>query len=113
MTTQAEIKKRVQRMLLLTCLFALAFLLGGFPLAVLGLVLGAAVSIFNYWLVVKGPWEQAGALLKRYLARIVLDGVVVIVTGLLDLQLLFGAVGGLTLEMQTYLLDAFMAIFRE
>ena len=113
MTTQAEFKKRVQLMLLLTCLFALVFLLCGLRLAVAGLLLGAAVSIFNYRLVAKKPWDKTSPLMKRYLARMLLDGLVVIATGLLHVQLLLGAAAGLTLEMQTYLLVAFPAIFRK
>lgn len=113
MAMQAEMKKRIQLMLLVTCFYVPVFLLCGLRLAVLGLLLGTAVSIFNYWLVAKDPWEKTfNPLLKRYLARMILDGILVIGTGLIHVQLVLGAVAGLTLEMQTYLLAAFPVIFR-
>lgn len=99
-------------MLLLACIIALVFIISGYPLAVIGLLVGTGVSIFNYWLVSKDPWEKTfNPLLKRYLVRMLLSGIVLIGTALVDIRLLFGAVAGLTLEMQTYLLDVVQVIF--
>lgn len=100
-------------MLLLAFFIALVLLILGYRFAVIGLFIGTGVSTFNYWLVSRDPWEKTfNPLLKRYLARMLLSGAVVVGTALVDIRLLFGAVAGLTLEMQTYLLDVFQVIFR-
>lgn len=100
-------------MLLLAGLIALVLMILSYHVAVIGLLIGTGVSIFNFWLVSKDPWEKTfNPLMKRYLVRVLLSGIVVLGTGLADIRLLFGALAGLTLEMQSYLLDVFQVIFR-
>lgn len=86
--------------------------------AAYGLIIGSLAGIFNYWLVAGDSFinrrqkKKAKNPLGSYLIRLLLALIIITYTGLTGADMLFGALFGLTLEMQTYLWDAVMLLLK-
>lgn len=105
MTNPAGQKNRIKLMIFETALIAVVLIILKYYWAVLGLGLGAVAGIINFLMVSKA--EALNSLLKRYLLRMITAGAVILAAAFVDTSMVFGALAGLTMEMQTYLWDAF------
>ncbi len=118
MLKQYNSRERLKIMAIEAALVLLLLLAFKATWAVYGLIIGALAGIFNYWLVagdnflnkkqkirVKNP-------LGSYIIRLLIALTVITYTGVTNQDMLFGALFGLTLEMQTYLWDAIRLLFR-
>lgn len=112
-------KKRIKWMAIEAVIVLLLFLALKLNWAALGLAVGALVSIFNFCLVTGKTFitqrkdETLRNPLGGYLIRLMVDGTILVVASLINPGMLLGALFGLTLEMQTYFLDAITLVFKE
>jgi hypothetical protein len=104
MTNPAGQGNRIKLMIIETALIAVVLIIFKYHWAALGLGLGAVVSIFNFLMVSRA--EALNSLLKRYMLRMLTAGAVIMAAAFVNTGMIFGALAGLTMEMQTYLWDA-------